>query len=236
MRTAFCGMLCFTSLIACGTDDTALDQEQGNWDETPNNQLIAEEARKFVGYWYNSQSGNQAWASNFVFNADGTCIQKASNGTNSGYWNYNASTGILATTTGSWQWTVTIATENQWGGVSLGSNRTMTYTKLHNKSYIEFLLLHSSWKTEDGTIVSFKDVEWPTGGHYLRAVVGTSDLPYSNLPYFLIDDIDDNFNGKIKVPGNDLINKDIKVVDVYSITGLKLVFGYGNIILSRYHT
>lgn len=116
---------------------------------------LPESSKQFIGLWRNNIS--QSWASDFLFWEDGTCRQITYSGhRNDGYWTYNEETGILATTTGGWQWQITIVTPESWSGISLGSNqRAMTLEKDLNTTNILNEILYYSTLTDGDSILNF---------------------------------------------------------------------------------
>lgn len=81
------------------------EEDSSNLQESPEDNL-PEEAKTFLGYWKNQ--GNKG--GDFIFFEDGTCwMMPFTNSSshnyshNDGYWTYDPSTKILATTTNQWQ-------------------------------------------------------------------------------------------------------------------------------------
>ncbi|MFR3330073.1 MAG: hypothetical protein ACLTSL_07925 [Odoribacter splanchnicus] len=151
----------FTMLVfvmACGddNDNDNSDSTPGVEPESPEDNL-PEASKTFVGLWINQ--GNKG--GNFLFFGDGVCWMMLLDtyGTHNyyhtdGYWTYDASTKILATTTNQWQWQVTLSNTEAWTGLSLGSGTAQTFKK--EKDQLEFMkviLYNSFWEeTSDSTL------------------------------------------------------------------------------------
>lgn len=152
---------------ANGGDDSPNNggNDQSGEPESPEDNL-PEEARAFVGYWINQESKG----SDFVFSADGVCLMMPFDLTkndpayriehtlapsSSGYWTFNKDTNILATTTGGWQWQVTLSNVGAWAGVSFGTSTAQSFKKSEDKlSYMTIILSKSEWEDENGNTFS----------------------------------------------------------------------------------
>lgn len=132
-------------LVSCGEGEE-LEQPPVETPESPEDNL-PEAARTFVGYWSNQgQKGGD-----FIFFGDGTCWMTAIGDcarSDVGYWTYDTSTKILATTTGSWQWQVTLSNSEVWTGVSLGSETVQTFERNRNSLEYMYAMLNSSYWSE----------------------------------------------------------------------------------------
>lgn len=138
-------------MLSCSSDnDEETQKPQTEIVETPEDNL-PEEAKAFLGYWINQ--GNKG--GDFIFWSDGTCwmfpLESYSNHQTSyhqeGYWTYDTATKILATTTGQWQWQVTLSNSEAWTGFSLGNSKTTyTFKKADNLSFMRMVLSESSWE------------------------------------------------------------------------------------------
>lgn len=176
-------------IVACSSDSN--DDIQ-----TPENNL-PEASKAFVGYWEDNSSTIKAV--DFLFYADGT--GKMWNDYNSvlteGYWTFNETTSILATTMNSWQFEVTLSNADAWAGISLGSATSKNYSRGSNFEAIKLILKYSSWKADSQTLNIFK---------YLSGTI-VPDIPdkYMNATecgYILSmyeDDITDDFRIKYKL-------------------------------------
>lgn len=118
---------------ACSNDnDPQNDNPQDdNPQEQPSSELDSEsqaivdkykDMRIWYGRWEATTYG--AWYTDFQFRSDGTCI--VITGSEEEYheavWNYNPETKLLATTWGSWTWTVNILEPTEWSGTVVGGN------------------------------------------------------------------------------------------------------------------
>ena len=136
---AFAGMLVFITtnmmLVSCNQPD-----------DTYNEGNLPNAARAFVGCWssndYNSSSRD------FVFFPDGTCWLSNSS---EGYWTYNESTMILATTIDGYQWHVTLSNSEVWTGIDVNKGTVKTFKKSAEK-YRSLLFSKYSWNSSKGEI------------------------------------------------------------------------------------
>lgn len=131
------------SFISCGDDDddNVPDTPVTDATSTDSGDELDEYSQKFVGYWKGSPS--------FVFYPDKRCLC-TENSETTGFWGYSASTNILATTTNSWQWTITLFGDNYWAGVSVNTSTACSYTKQSDATYMECILTHKQFvSTED---------------------------------------------------------------------------------------
>jgi hypothetical protein len=86
-----------------------------------------------------------------------------------GYWTYDNSTKILATTTNNWQWQVTLSNSDAWAGVSLGSGSTQTFKKEEGKmALFEKLLKNSDWAESTDSVLSIGDYTSIKSGYSSR--------------------------------------------------------------------
>lgn len=185
-------------MLSCSSDN---DEETQNPPteivETPEDNL-PEEAKTFLGYWINQ--GNKG--GDFIFWSDGTCwmfpLESYSSHQTSyhqeGYWTYDTATKILATTTGQWQWQVTLSNSEAWTGFSLGNSKTTyTFKKGDNLSFMKMMLSESSWEeTADSTMNLSEEVDtnpYAMNGDYRKGYVFsgslhiTKPLKYGNFSY-----------------------------------------------------
>lgn len=159
---------CFT---ACGSDDDSPAQEgnnqenqnqQGNGNQTEGDEISAS-AKLFVGKWDRESGYNYPY--NWYFFADGTCIGSFAGGSHpDGNWNYDSDTKILATTVNGWQYTITLSTQDAWGGISLGSTpHSIAFTKPADQSQFYYqMLYHYLWTSPEGTTLTF---QWSSDGY-----------------------------------------------------------------------
>jgi hypothetical protein len=117
---------------------------------------LSEETEPFVGYWkiYQASKGGD-----FIFFRDGTCWMYPLNASNEdshddGYWDFDSETKILATTTNSWQWQVTLSNQFAWAGISLGNSTIQTFKKdTVVADYAQKLLAFSNWEEATDSIL-----------------------------------------------------------------------------------
>lgn len=152
-------MLIFSCFfIACGGEEDTpgnTDKEEngtGNGSQVQKDEITGEQ-RLFVGMWDRSSGYNYPY--HWVFFADGTCIGSFSNGSKpDGEWTYDTATKILATTVNGWQYTVTLASENAWAGISLGSKpKSIFFDKSPDwQGFYSNMVTHYNWTASDGTL------------------------------------------------------------------------------------
>jgi hypothetical protein len=145
MFTFFAATCCFS----CSSGDSDEDSIENNAVEDN----LPTETKMFVGYWMNET--NTTKGGNFIFFSDGNCFMYPLNedGRVDGYWTYDSSTKILATTTNLWQWQVTLSNSDAWAGVSLGSSSVQTFKKNNDKkAFFEKLLENSSWISSNDSV------------------------------------------------------------------------------------
>ncbi len=134
-------------LMSCSSDD----DESGTEIEHPEDNL-PNEAKAFVGYWMGSGKYD------FLFLGDGVCWmfdEDTRRCMGTGYWTYDVTTKILATTTGNCQWQVTLSNGNSWAGLSLDTNKPQTYTKAEKFGFFDMVLNKSTWEETSDSIISF---------------------------------------------------------------------------------
>ncbi|MCD8235053.1 MAG: hypothetical protein LUD00_00035 [Prevotellaceae bacterium] len=154
-------LLAGTGFVSCSSDD----DESGTEIEHPEDNL-PNEAKAFVGYWSTSEN-----APDFVFFGDGVCwrLDEYAKCQEKGYWTYDATTKILATTTSGWQWQVTLSNRDSWAGLSLNKSKTMSYNKKTRMyDYLNMILEEAStWEEmSDSTIcLGEKSLGWYANRH-----------------------------------------------------------------------
>lgn len=158
-------------LMSCSSDD----DESGTEIEHPEDNL-PNEAKAFVGYWMNGGNGSRDY--DFVFFGDGACWMLDGDNMerlDKGYWTYDATTKILATTTGNWQWQVTLSNKDSWAGLSLDTNKPQTYyKKTETFDCLNMILNKSTWKEIFGGTIGFNhhyntyNIGRPTKGRVWR--------------------------------------------------------------------
>lgn len=134
-------------VVSCGDDDNGTPSK-GEEVESPEDNL-PEASKSFIGYWRNSQS-NLVSSCDFVFFPNGICRRYSSfreNFIDDGYWTFNESTNILATTVGEWQWEVTLSNSEAWAGVSLGSGASQTFSR-DNIRYVLACIRNTEWECD----------------------------------------------------------------------------------------
>lgn len=183
MKTAKFTFLLIMSLsiciIACSSDN---DDETTNppteISEAPEDNL-PEEVKAFLGYWVNQ--GNKG--GDFIFWSDGTCWQLPGSYDISyhqeGYWTYDTTTKILATTTGQWQWQITLSNSEAWAGFSLGSSKTTyTFKRGDNLSFMKALLSGSSWEESADSTMTLSQYYYKDYNYYFYS----GSLHFINKP------------------------------------------------------
>lgn len=146
---------CFNA-IACSTNDEI--------DSNSPEDNLPEETKAFLGYWESSND-------NYLFFADGICWRIPYNSYNpnnftpeKGYWTYDNSTKILATTINQWQ--VTLSNPLAWTGISLVNEKVETFEKVTAPlDYIHPILTNSSWEESPDSVLNINCRESKTGGH-----------------------------------------------------------------------
>jgi len=197
--TVLLGMMC-TLLVSgsCSSDDNDASPENP---ENPEDNL-PEEAKTFVGFWENQ--GNRG--GDFIFFEDGTCwMMPIYNGEHTesyidGYWTYDTSTKILATTTKGWQWQVTLSNPEAWTGVSLGSNPTsQTFERKHGPKYMNIFLANSSWEESADSVLNIKSHQTldlyshSIDGFFITSTIKIGDASFLKL---IEDDNTDDYTCK----------------------------------------
>lgn len=158
--------------VYIGVEEDNGSQEPPTSDDTPEDNLPAT-SKNFVGYWVNNNFESKSeYRPNLYFSADEICLvmSKSQDGkwsydytwythVNSGYWAYDASSKILATTVGSWQFSVTLSNEQAWSGVFRTGDDTFneSWHKASNLDVADILLGWIKWKQADGTEVSLSE-------------------------------------------------------------------------------
>lgn len=185
---AFVMPVLFTSCSS--SDDGAEDTKEP---ERPEDNLPAG-AKAFVGFW-----DNQTYSgSDFIFFGDGACwmLWKRDNGRyekSGGSWTYDDATKILATTTGNWQWQVTLSNDENWAGISLSGNKVQTYKKITDKSrYFRVLLESSKWAESPDSTLSIGYYGKYFGSRYGYSISSTMNIGSSSSMYLEIEDVDTN--------------------------------------------
>jgi hypothetical protein len=143
--TLFAATWCFSCSSGGSEEDPT---EENTVDDN-----LPTEANMFVGYWINQTYKG----GDFIFFSDGICYMYPfnSDGREDGYWNFDSSTKILATTTSNWQWQVTLSNSDAWAGVSLGSGSAQTFKKSEDKmALFKKLLEKTTWKESTDSILS----------------------------------------------------------------------------------
>lgn len=146
-------LLVCTQLISCSKDDsptkdpTDLDKES----ESVINKY--KETRKLIGRWNYTGYGK----SDFVFLSDGTCLLdgRQTVGYTVGKWNFNPENNLLATTCGSWSWTISFMTEKEWSGITPGGN-SFSYNRGYWNDPNDELLIGKWVNEEAGISITFK--------------------------------------------------------------------------------
>lgn len=160
-----------------GNNDTPSDDNSVTppSDEIEDN--LPTEAKLFVGYWVNSGSSRE-YCPDLYLSADGICYATHESMDNKwdwdytwykhvyrGYWAYDSSTKIFATTL-SWQFNVTLSNEWAWAGIYKKGSKTYNQSlhKASNLSVAQFLIneiggwsLLSSNNTSIKTYTIFED-------------------------------------------------------------------------------
>lgn len=141
---------CFNA-IACSTNDEI--------DSNSPEDNLPEETKAFLGYWESSND-------NYLFFADGICWRIPYNSYNpnnftpeKGYWTYDNSTKILATTINQWQ--VTLSNPLAWTGISLVNEKVETFEKVTAPlDYIHPILTSSSWEESPDSVLNIEYLEY----------------------------------------------------------------------------
>ena len=152
--TALFALFMCVNLVSCSNDDEGVVPEN----PTSPEDNLPEEARAFVGCWI--KNDNTIVAGDFMFWGDGTCwmCPASSNSTRHtifGYWAYNPETKILATTTNNWQWEVTLSNSEVWAGVSIASQKTLSFNKASNESFFRWVLDTKTWKNDEDVYLNY---------------------------------------------------------------------------------
>ena len=158
-------MFMSVSFAACSSDDDLNEEPESPEDNLP------QEARAFVGYWWNKMDGD-----NFLFFGDGTCwlIPKEYRRndqfnagvchTSEGYWTYDVSTKILATNIENYQWQVTLSNSEVWTGTSLYDGKIYNFEIEDDFEYMKIILASSSWEeTADSVLTIGNYVQFRSG-------------------------------------------------------------------------
>lgn len=144
---AFAAMLMFITtnmmFVSCNQPDDAYNEEEI---ESPEGNL-PDAAKAFVGCW-SSNDYNNSSSYRFVFFPDGTCWFSNSS---EGYWAYNESTMILATTIDGYQWQVTLSNSEVWTGIDINRGTVKTFKK-SVEEFRSLLFSKYSWSDSDGEI------------------------------------------------------------------------------------
>ncbi len=174
--TALFALFLCVNLVSCSNDDEGVVPEN----PTSPEDNLPEEARAFVGCWI--KNDNTIVAGDFMFWGDGTCWMRPATSNSTpytifGYWTYNPETKILATTTNNWQWEVTLSNSKVWAGVSISSQKTLSFNKASNESFFRWVLDTKNWKNDEEVYLSYEyygygsHLGWRnkvTGYHYLE--------------------------------------------------------------------
>jgi len=133
-------------IVSCGGSN---DSPESVSPTTPEDNL-PDSSKKFVGYWHNSST--LLSSCDFAFYPNGKCSRFSTSEENhqdDGYWTFNEKTNILSTTTGGWQWEITLSNTDSWAGVTLGSsNKAQSYTR-DNLRFVRASINNTSWKYND---------------------------------------------------------------------------------------
>lgn len=175
------------SLISCSNNNEEdespkIDEKRDNLSEKRDN--LSEKQRMFVGFWHTE--GN---STDFLFKADGTCISytfgtREDTEIRHGDWQYNENTKMLTTTIGSFQWSITMSTNQSWAGISLGGDGAQSYN--HSDLWHFYVnLINGSWVSSKGRILDFNN------DYGLRFYEVTDDnicyeITYNTNPYWLL--------------------------------------------------
>lgn len=150
--TALFALFMCVNLVSCSNDDEGVVPEN----PTSPEDNLPEEARAFVGCWI--KNDGTIVAGDFIFWGDGTCWMRPANSYRStiyGYWAYNPETKILATTTNNWQWEVTLSNSEVWAGVSIASQKTLSFNKASNESFFRWVLGTKTWKNDEDVYLNY---------------------------------------------------------------------------------
>lgn len=153
-----------------GNEDNLPSDDNENLETPPSDDIednLPSEAKLLVGYWSNSGSSRE-YCPNLYLSADGICFaiyQSMDNKWNydytwythvdQGYWTYDNSTKIFATSIG-WQFNVTLSNEWAWAGIYKKGSKTynQSLNKLPNIQVAQFLLNNLKyWQTDDKTTI-----------------------------------------------------------------------------------
>lgn len=133
---------CAITLSACGSDD----DESSDQASLENN--LPEASRAFIGYWRTTSN----YGNPIIFFTDGTGLMLTGDYEKdkgySGYWTYDATTKVLATTMASWQFNVTLSNDNAWAGVTLNTGNAVAYERGDSLMYMKSIICESSWETD----------------------------------------------------------------------------------------
>lgn len=105
--------------------------------------------RLIIGSWDVTRG-----AYHFTFRSDGTCLQNGYS-YESGIWSYNPETRILATTMGSWSWSMNIISAEALQGTYITKGTSYGFT--HDGIYVDAndKLIVGKWKTKEGKEIIF---------------------------------------------------------------------------------
>ena len=128
--------------VSCSKSDDDSNQLENN---------LPDAAQAFVGYWtttgYNGTSG-------FVFFPNGTCWKTYYAGCSAeGFWTYNESTMILATTIEDYQWQITLSNSESWAGIYIAPNKAVSFSRSSDVEYRSLLFTeYSTWSDKENKV------------------------------------------------------------------------------------
>lgn len=154
-------------LTACSSGSDSETQPNRKPDEK-DEITLPQSVAKFVGYWINAKDG-----ADYLFRADGTCMQIAYSGnTYEGAWKYDSITSLLTSTADYGAvWNVTLSDGEQWAGISAGDNRICNFTRADDKQLFKLILQTYTW-TSDSTSLNISDT-------YNTAYDGSGTVEYN---------------------------------------------------------
>lgn len=215
------GILCL-SFSACGKDE---GDDPANQQENSNNNLtnggessennLSEEEKAFLGGWdclgYNCPD--------FFFLEEDVCCAVSNNSSKRkevGNWKYNPETSILATTVfGSWQFEITLKTEQTWAGINFSENRSsQSFSRYTNLQYVKGLFKYLMWADENDNLLLFD--EYSIGG-------GTFLGSYEDLSIAEDDNLED-FTFKYALDYSQYKSGKLTIENPYNLTNCKLIF------------
>lgn len=162
--------ICFAS---CGDDNDENKVPSYNSSST---------SRKLWGGWYRP-ANNLSQVMLLFDNGKMYFYETNQNGSYDFTWNYNDNTGILATTVGEKQWTVTLTDSTAWTGIMLwGKKESMTFKRLDALSEARIVLDKRIWvNISNGTewTPAFRNNKYyymENGNSYINIIPGNAKV------------------------------------------------------------